>query len=342
MILQLINNFATAAPKGGRCFNQKFVPMKKWFFSTFAIIFISFVCAQDGTVKDLKKDAMKSIKKDDKDTTQRTWKTGGRFNLNVNQGSLSNWSAGGDKFTFSLNTYLNLFAHYEKEKHSWDNSLDLAYGIVNTTSLGSRKSSDRIDLVSKYGYALNKHLNLALLANMRTQFANGFNFLKSSTGSDSAMLTSKSFTPTYLLISPGLDYKPSDNFSFFLSPATARWVIVGDDFLKQMYGVPLDKSSRQEFGAFASANYQQKITENINFKSKLDLFSNYKSNPQNVDVFWSNVFSAKVAKYINVNLNIDLIYDDDTENVNPAKGPAPQILQLMGIGFAYNFKNKKP
>ena len=71
---------------------------------------------QDGTVKDLKKDSEKTIKKDDKDTAQRTWKTGGIFTLNINEGSLSNWSAGGDKFSFSLNSYVNLYAFYKKGK----------------------------------------------------------------------------------------------------------------------------------------------------------------------------------------------------------------------------------
>jgi hypothetical protein len=35
---------------------------------------------------------------------------------------------------------------------------------------------------------------------------------------------------------------------------------------------------------------------------------------------------------------VDLIYDDDTRNIDPTKGPAPQILQLVGIGFVYNIK----
>ena len=80
----------------------------------------------------------------------------------------------------------------------------------------------------------------------------------------------------------------------------------------------------------------------MTFKYKMDLFSNYKSNPQNIDIFWTNVLAAKITRYINFTLNFDIIYDDDTQNVNPAKGPAPQILQLMGIGFAYNFNAKKP
>jgi hypothetical protein len=303
------------------------------------LILTSFAAtAQDGTVKDLKVSAEKTIKKDDKDTTVKTWKTGGAFALNINQGTLSNWAAGGDKFSFSLNSYLSLYAFYKKNKHSWDNNLDLAYGIVNTTSLGNRKASDRIDLLSKYGYAIAPKLNLATLFNLRTQFAKGYTYTKNAAGVDSASLTSKTFAPAYVLLSLGLDYKPNADLSLFISPATARWVVVGDDNLKPLYNVALNQGSRQEFGAFASVNYLKSFAKNLTFKSKLDLFSNYKSNPQNIDIFWSNVLTAKITRYINFSLNVDMIYDDDVQNVNPAKGPAPQILQLMGIGFAYSFR----
>ncbi len=297
--------------------------------------------AQDGAVKDLKKESEKTIKKAANDTIPKKWKTGGLFNLNINQGSLSNWSAGGDKFSFSLNAYLNLYAFYKKDKHSWDNSLDMAYGLVKTTSLGKRKASDRIDFTSKYGYALNKKLNLAMLTNLRSQFAKGFAYSKTAAGADTATLTSKTFTPAYLLISLGLDYKPCDDFSLFVSPITGRWVIVGDKQLAPLYGVEPGKTVKNELGAFLSANYNKKLGSNIQFKTKLDLFSNYKKNPQNVDIFWTNVITAKITKYINFSFNVDMIYDDDTQNVDPAKGPAPQWLQLMGIGFAYNFANRK-
>ena len=84
----------------------------------------------------------------------------------------------------------------------------------------------------------------------------------------------------------------------------------------------------------------KKIGEKFTFKTRLDLFSNYKKNPQNIDVFWSNVLTASITKHINFSLNVDMIYDDDTKNVDPTKGPAPQWLELMGIGFAYNFGKK--
>lgn len=315
--------------------------MKK--VSLFIIVLFIFTFslkAQDPTVQDLKNQAAKSLPKDPKDTAVKTWKLGGLFNLNVNQGSLSNWSAGGDKFSFSLNAYLNVFAFYKKNKRSWDNSLDLAYGIVNTTSLGSRKASDRIDLLSKYGYAISKKWNAATLFNLRTQFANGYAYSKTAAGIDTSTLISKTFAPAYVLLSLGFDYKPANNFSLFLSPLTERWVIVSEKLIKPLYGVDSGKNAKNELGAFASANYTAKLGGNFVYKTKLDLFSNYKHKPQNIDIYWTNTLTAKLTKYINFSFNLDMIYDDDTHNVNPAKGPAPQWLQLMGIGFAYNFNKK--
>ncbi len=295
--------------------------------------------AQDEKVKNLKADATKTIKKDEKDTSNKTWRKGVKLALNINQGSLSNWSAGGEKFSLSINSFANLFIFYKKDKNSWDNSLDLNYGIVNTTSLGHRKSSDRIEYISKYGYALNKKLDVGGLMNFRSQFANGYAYLKNAEGEDSSTLTSKPLQPAYLLLSPGINYKPAKPLSIFISPVTARWIFVMDDSLKLLYNVPLNKMSKQEFGAFASVTYNQLFSEKFGIKSKLDLFSNYQNDPQNIDIFWSNTFTAKITRFIDFSLNVDMIYDNDTKNVKAGKGPAPQILQLMGIGFAYTLKN---
>lgn len=297
--------------------------------------------AQDPTVQDLKKETEKAINKDPTDTIPRKWKTGGLFSLTINQGALSNWSAGGEQFSFSLNAAVNMFAFYKKDKHSWDNSLDLAYGIVNTTSLGNRKSSDLIYVASKYGYELKKNLNVSVLTNLRTQFADGYVYNKNAAGVDSASLTSKSFQPAYVVLGLGLDFKPTDYLSVFISPVTGRWVIVPDNMLAPLYGVPGDKNATSEFGAFLSASLQKKIGSNMAIKSKLELFSNYLNDPQNIDIFWSTVYTAKISKFINFSFNFDLVYDNDTKNVDPSKGPAPQIMELMGIGFAYNFNNKK-
>jgi Protein of unknown function (DUF3078) len=306
--------------------------MKKLLSLTAAVGFTFMLNAQDGTVKDLQGAANKTIAKDPKDTTVKTWKKGGLFTFNVAQGSLDNWVGGGDKFSFSAVSFLNLYAFYKKDKHNWDNSLDLGYGFVKTTSLGQRKSDDRIDFLSKYGYAIAKKWNAGVLFNFRSQFANGYAYGKTPAGAEIKTLTSKLFAPAYVLLSLGLDYKPNDNFSVFISPLTERWIIVADDSLsaKGAYGVTPGKKVKNELGAFLSAKFSKEVAKNIVFTSRLDLFSNYKKNPQNMDLFWTNVLAMKVNKFISANISLDLLYDDDAIS-------RLQRRQLLGIGMSAKF-----
>jgi Protein of unknown function (DUF3078) len=306
--------------------------MKKLLSLTAAVGFTFLLNAQDGTVKDLQGAASKTIAKDPKDTAVKTWKKGGLFTFNVAQGSLDNWVGGGDKFSFSAVSFLNLYAFYKKDKNSWDNSLDLGYGFVKTTSLGQRKSDDRIDFLSKYGYAIAKKWNAGVLFNFRSQFANGYAYGKTPAGAEIKTLTSKLFAPAYVLLSLGLDYKPNDNFSVFISPLTERWVIVADDSLsaKGAYGVTPGKKVKNELGAFLSAKFNKEVAKNIIFTSRLDLFSNYKKEPQNMDLFWTNVLTMKVNKFISANISLDLLYDDDAIS-------RLQRRQLLGIGMSAKF-----
>ena len=307
--------------------------MKKFLLPLLLLPFIAI--SQDESVKKLKADAEKSIKKDPNDTVAKKWKTGGIYSLNVAQASLNNWAAGGDEFSFALNSLLSVYAFYKKDKHSWDNTFDFNLGYINTTSLGSRKNDDRFDLLSKYGYAIAPKVNIATLLNLRSQFFKGYNY-----PDNVKTYTSNFMAPGYLLLSVGLDYKPATNLSIFLSPATARWVFVRDTALSNrgLYGVEPGEKSNFEFGAFATINYMRDINKNINYKGRLDLFSNYLRNPQNIDLFMSNVLSVKLSRVLSATWGLDLIYDDDVrlfgENQRSA---ALQVKSLVGIGLLVKF-----
>lgn len=306
--------------------------MKYVFILSASIFLLHYAYAQDQTVQQLKSDASKTIKKDPNDTVSKVWKTGGLLTLNIAQGSLSNWVGGGDKFSLSAVAYLNLYAYYKKDKNAWDNSLDLGYGIVNTTSLGRRKSDDRIDLLSKYGYQVSKKWYASALFNLRTQFANGYSYSKDNLGNDVKTLTSASFAPAYVLLSLGMNYKPVDYFSVFISPLTQRWTIVSNSQLSALgaYGVKPGEKSRSEIGAFLTANFNKEVAKNIIYTSRLDLFSNYKSEPQNVDLYFTNILAMKVNKIISANINVDLVYDDNAI-------ARLQVRQLLGVGLSAKF-----
>ena len=98
------------------------------------------------------------------------------------------------------------------------------------------------------------------------------------------------------------------------------------------------RHSKSELGAFLTANYIKELNKVVAYKGRLDLFSNYKHNPQNVDVFFSNIFSAKLSRALSASLNIDLIYDDDARLFGKNKrSPAMQVKSLFGAGLMLRF-----
>ncbi len=281
------------------------------------------------------------ITKDPKDTTKMTWKTGGLASITFNQAALSNWSAGGDKSALSLNAIGNLYAFYLDGRRSWDNFLNAQYGIANTTSLGTRKTNDLLDITSKYGYDLGKKWYLTGLFDFRTQFAPGYNYPTA----DSKILTSDFLAPAYLLLSAGMDWKPTTNFSLFMSPATMREVLVNNDSLASVaaFGVDSGKKSRFEFGAYVTINYQTNVSKTANYTGRLDLFSDYTRNPQDIAVYMTNVLNVKVTSLVSMLLSLNLIYDNNIPSVKAdgtKGGPALQLQETMGIGFAYKFARK--
>ena len=304
----------------------------KTFLSLFAVIIYKNVSAQDQTVKDMQANATKEIKKEKIDSG-KDWKTGGLFNLNLGQGSQSNWAAGGDDFSLSIASYLGFYAFYKKDKYSWDNTVDFNYGLVNTTSLGTRKNDDRIDLLSKFGYALSPKLDAAALFNFHSQFSKGYNYNSDGTKD----LLSDFLAPGYVLLSLGLDYKPVKGLSIFVSPLTSRWTIVNNDTLsaKGAYGVTPGKKVKNEIGAFASITYLTDLNKTITYNGRLDLFSNYEHNPQNVDVMMNNMFTAKLSKLLTASLSLNLIYDDDVKLFGPNHdSPALQLKSLIAAGLS--------
>jgi hypothetical protein len=290
--------------------------------------------AQDATIQNLKTEASKKITKDANDTIPKIWDIGGVFSLNLSQGSLSNWAAGGEKFSLAVNSLFSAYAFYKKDKNSWDNSLTWNLGYVKTTSLGTRKSDDRFEYTSKYGYALGPKLSLGALFNIRTQFFKGYNYPDANT----KIYTSDFFAPAYIIVSPGINYTPVKNLSIFLSPITPRWTIVKDTTLSTLYGVAPGKTTDFQFGAYATISYKADLGKTITYTGELDLYSNYKHNPQNVDLYMTNLFAAKISKVLAVTYSLTLIYDDDVRQFGPNfDSPGLQVQSLLGVGLLLKF-----
>ncbi len=305
-----------------------------------ALLIVHSVMSQDIAVNRLRNETSRTIKKD-ADTSRWNWKTGGLISFNLAQGSLSNWAAGGDNFSMTINSYFNYFFFYRKGRQSWDNNVDVNLGFVQSTSLGSRKNDDRFDYLSKYGYKMDTlgKWYLSGLFNFRSQFFDGYTFSNNVGDFSSSFLS-----PAYLILSVGFDYKPKSSISVFLSPLTSRSTIISNKVLaaKGIYGVPAGHHALNEIGAFATVNYNNTIAKNVTYKGRMDLFSNYQSQPQNVDIFMTNLFSFKINKFFSATYSLDLIYDDNIRLFGASHtSPGLQTKSLIGIGFLKPLTVKK-
>src|SRR5690349_21514649 len=94
---------------------------------------------------------------DAQDSVSLLWKKKLSFAINVNQSSFSsNWKGGGIN-SFGFNTLYNYKANYKKNRTSWDNEIDLAFGFVNNKGQGYRKTLDRVFLDTKVGHDMSKN-----------------------------------------------------------------------------------------------------------------------------------------------------------------------------------------
>jgi len=265
------------------------------------------------------------------------WRRGGLISLNLSQVSLTNWAAGGQN-SVAGNGIINVYANYKRGKKAWDNNLDLAYGLTKQDGDDFQKNDDKIDFTSKYGHQVSKYWYATALLNFRSQFSPGYNYPNDS------LVISNFLAPAYITLALGMDYKPSKHFSLFISPASARWVIVNDDFLSSVgaFGVDTGETVEFEFGALLKAQLDVNLTANTNLTSSLDLFSNYLEDPSNIDVNWSMLLAVKINEYFSASLSAQLIYDDNTtilfynddDSFNHA-GKGTQFKEVFGIGFAY-------
>ena len=109
-------------------------------------------------------------------------------------------------------------------------------------------------------------------------------------------------------------------------------IIVHPHFTKfgPSFGVLQGDSSRFEFGASISGYYKINIMTNVSIENRLNLYSNYLSNPQNVDVDYQMNVIMKINKYLSANVAFQSIYDDNSIK-------AVQTREVFGLGVNYGF-----
>jgi hypothetical protein len=334
-------------------------------FLSSALLLTTVSQAQISTFDSLKN--QNSIKKNI-DTV--AWIHSANLVMGLNEGLLHNWAAGGELASLTVNGLFNGELTRYHHRSLWATRLNASYGLfyAYSNSFIPRKTDDRIDLTSQYGYRLNPNNNFYLvgLLNAKTQFTKAYNY--DVPGWDT-FSTSKFLSPLYITVAPGIEYRKGSQLSLFLSPLASRFTFVSKYYTSRdsqgAFGVKNGKTMRYELGAYFSGRYAVTITKNISYNTRVDLYSDYlakdqvengitikKNSPGNIDVLWDNFLSIKFFKFFSLNFGLTAIYDNDVpyekyytdENGLQIPKDEPneglgwwQVKQVMTIGFNYKF-----
>ncbi len=276
------------------------------------------------------------------------WRLGGDGTIGFTQTYLENWKKGGQS-ALSLQLVLKGFANYSRHdnKLKWENSAEIRNGYIRPGGEGAelQKNDDKFEITSRLGISAFKKWFYGVEFNYETQFFNGYRYPTSSHPDP----ISAFMAPARTFFKVGLDYKPNNNFSLFLSPITAKNVFVKDTMKidQTNFGIQRGKRSFWEPGLNTDITYRKNITPDISYETKFKMFINYIQPWGNLDINWENLVVMRLTDHINMRMLVHMIYDEnvlfpvyDANEVKIDEKPKLQLREFISIGFSYKINRQ--
>lgn len=295
----------------------------------------------NATDEDLREVTMSRVKPD-------YWRYRGDMSYLLTQGSVSNWARGGEN---NISTVLDVTGYLDYNnkvtKITSSTTGRFALGIMASGKTGIRKNLDVMEINSKLNHKAFGKFDFSGVFQFKTQSLPGYNYPNDS------VKVSKFFNPATIILGYGLDYKPNKNLSINCSPLSYKGIFVPDTAMinQTKYGIPADRRSKNEFGAYVTVNSTSKLFDKVDMTNRVQFFSNFISKPQNVDVDWEVILTTSLNWFTDLRLNAHLIYDDNTllpvygrddkpvlgSDGVPKKSPRVQFKELLGVSFIFRF-----
>ncbi len=299
----------------------------------------------------------------DEEPAPEGWQRGASLGLDFSQLLQINPKQGAGQNRLGFGGALNYFANYKKGRAAWETNALWQFGLQRLGSgliaqgaaekIPFQKAIDELRINSKYGLSVKEGGKLFWTVNgglltqgtPTYQFPDTYpgNFISDFTDSGTTPL-SKLFAPATLTLSVGMDYKANDNFSIFFSPLSSKFIIVANDIIasRGVHGNPVEGTPNAEgiytdfqnvdaqLGALAQLQYANKFAaDKATYTSTLNLYTNYLRNPQNIDVDWTNALGYELFKNFQLNLLLNVFYDDDVR-VQITDNDAPNGVSGLG------------
>jgi len=272
------------------------------------------------------------------------WTKGGVLSINLNHTSNDSWTGASQKYNVAINGSFNYFAYKKWDKNLWKNDVLLAYGVNrNEASFDLfQKNDDRLVLSSMFAREIKKKLYVAAALDINTQITPGYNYdsitkLNGEGKPTAFKKTSNFLSPGAIRLGIGGLYQPKSNLSIYFSPLTMNMYTKLDKaFLNTtLNAVEAGEKVNIGLGSLLKIDYFTNINKTFTYKTRFAAFTDYLNRPMDkIDMDWTNSLMFNATKYIGVKFDLNFRYYEAQNPIAPYK---VQILEMLGVGFAYKF-----
>lgn len=279
------------------------------------------------------------------------WILSGETGLNMAQTDQWNWADGGYKHFNSVG-FAKIKLIYKKKKLAWESIFDSELGVLYSSELDPswRKSSDKINFSSKFGYEIANTFFITGLITFKSYHVDGYRYPQQYASLTEPKKISSFLSPAYTDISIGVDWKYNEHFSLYFSPAAGLVTSCFDSILRVDYGVPADKMSITTVGPKMKATINTTVYKGVKLNTVLELYTPYSDPDQNFGNFkvdWDLTLSYQFLKMLNFRITTSLKYNEKVkfeEYENGITQPRTRIRrvqfkEIVAIGLVYNFSD---
>jgi len=242
-----------------------------------------------------------------------------------------NWYKGGESNHAFLATLVAQANYDNKTKLTFNNKLELKFGMQSSGSdeIHRYKSTeDLIRLTNELGIKATTHWSYSAMLQSWTQFWYGYK-------KNDETIYSDFMSPFESLFTLGMKYSYSSKNKKFttavnISPFASDFKYCARPSIRTRH-IGEDKSTKFEFGSNITATYTWQLHKNIKWTGRFYYYTNY----HHTTIEWENTLNLQVSKFLSTQLFLYPRFDD-TSALGEDESTHFQFKEYLSVGFAYS------
>lgn len=269
---------------------------------------------------------------------KRHWLRTFNGDLQFSQAYVSpNWYQGGNN---NLNMLINLYYNVKLNtafhpKWLFENTFQYKLGLNNAPDDELRDyniSQDVFQWNMTIGYKSTKRWYYSMSTQFKTQLFNNY-------PSNSTTLKAAFLSPGELNVGVGMTYnyanaKKTFTFDASISPLSYNMkTCLRKRMNETSYGIEEGRKTVSEYGSSAEGKLQWQVCDNITFRSRLFVFSDY----DYIQSDWENTIMFTINRFLTTQINVNMRYDSTTPSLEDSDWHKFMLKEILSFGFTYKF-----